>query len=268
MIRPDLIKAVSEALSSHQYLALEDFVVSEYANKEGDPCLLIEYRVDKKLLFKFHVPTKRTSTGEFGSDAYRFHCTMRPGREAMQESLFADERSGLLSEIRTWLGRLYDDVMAMPTERRFQEHAKAIDDLAARLASVPDELLSSDDISQFNDGLERLRTHLTEELKHHAKDKEELRTRIQELTNDIDFLKVTLESLTKRQWSEVLASRMQRWTSRFSLKHLSAGARIAGLLLPPEAAGALSGVAQVLDGISSAVDGEVRSTSPEENLEP
>ena len=254
MIRPDLMKAVLVALESHRYLAPEDFAVTEYSNREGNPCLAVQYRYDKNLSFKFSIPTQKTrkSRDESG-ETYRFHCTMRPGREAVEEALFADERDGLLSELKQWMGRLYDDVVSAPAIRQFQDHAAAINELTERLNELPDEPLSRADVQAFSDGLEKVKADLTEELKQHSKDKDELKNQVQELTRDIDFLKKTLESMTKRQWGELFTSRVHRWKSRFSLRQLAAGARVAKLLLPSEAGAVLESVAQVIDGVANVV---------------
>lgn len=254
MIRPDLLKAVHDTLAAHSYLALEDFTLSEYANKENQACLSIQYRYDRELLFKFHIPTQRTK-GEFGT-AYRFHSTMRPGKEAVEETLFAEERHGLLAELKAWMDRLYADVIAVPAQRRFQEHARAIDELTARFNSLPDEPLSQADIQAFQAGLENLQNDISEQLKENSKDKEELRRRISELTSDIGFLKATLESLSKRQWAELFAARMERWRRSFSLRHLSAGTRVAKLLMPGDGGGLLGDVADALDGVVDATDSE------------
>lgn len=263
MIRPDLLRSVYEVLGSHKYLAIEDFSVTEYANKQGAPCLAIEYRYDKTLQFRFHIPAQRTKGGEYGSEAYRFHCTMRPGLEAVEEALHAEERAGLLSEIKAWLDRLYDDVVAAPAERRFQEHAKLIDEITSRLNSLPDEPLSKADVRAFNEGLENLKAELAEELRRGAKDKEELQQRVQMMTNDIEFLKTTLDSLTQRQWAELFVARVEKWKTRFSLRRISAGARVAKLLLPAGAGEALDGVAHVVDGIAAVVDGDMNQSTPD-----
>jgi len=39
MIRPDLLQAVQKTLGEHAFLSLEDFDVSEYTNKESQPCV-------------------------------------------------------------------------------------------------------------------------------------------------------------------------------------------------------------------------------------
>ncbi len=80
MIRPDLLKAIFEALQSHRYLSQEDFTVQEYANREKQPCLGIEYRYDTNLFFRFSIPIQRTrKSRDDGSEAYRFEIE-RPGR--------------------------------------------------------------------------------------------------------------------------------------------------------------------------------------------
>jgi anti-sigma factor RsiW len=160
----------------------------------------------------------------------------------------------MLAEVEAWLTRLYDDVVATPAERRFQEHAKSIDEITARLNGLPDEPLTQSDIKAFSDGLETLKAELSEELRRHAQDKDELQQRVQQMTHDIEFLRTTLASMTKRQWAELFVARLEKWKDRFSLKQLSAGARVAKLLLPAGADEAIDSVTQVIDGIAEVVD--------------
>lgn len=264
MIRSDLLRAVLEGLESHRYLAREDFAVSEYANREGQPCLKVTYRYDDDVLFKFHIPHQKTRRSrDDGFEAYRFNCTMRPGKEAIEETLLAEERDGLLAELRAWIVRVYDDTVSAPLVRQFQEQAAAIDQLTARLNDLPDELLSHEDITAFQHGLDQLRVDLTDELKQHERDKDELRTRVQELTSDIEFLKQTLNSMTKRKWGDLLTARMQRWKRHFNLRQLSTGARVAKLLLPGGAAPALDTVAHAIDGLAAIVEQDSESQKPD-----
>lgn len=61
--------------------------------------------------------------------------------------------------------------------------------------------------------------------------------------------------MSKRQWGELLTTRVQRWRGKFKLKQLSAGAKVLKLLLPGEA-GTLDAVAQAIDTVDEALEGK------------
>lgn len=253
MIRPDLLKAVTDALASHRYLTVSDFTVREYSNKEKQPCLAIEYRYDINMSFSFHIPAQRTRRSRDDlQEAYRFSCTVRPGRESAEEVIVAEERSGLLSEIRDWLRRLHDDVVSAPAVRQLSDHAAAIDQLRERLSQIPNERFSRPDVAAIDEVLERLKAETAERLKRDTEDKDELRVRVDVLTRDVEFLKKALESMTKRQWAELLATRLDSWKGRLNLKQLSAGARVLKVMMG--SGDPLDSIAEAIDGIADAVD--------------
>jgi phage shock protein A len=87
-----------------------------------------------------------------------------------------------------------------------------------RLDQLPDEPLSSRDRAEFRANLDQLKAELTEQLKRETHDRDTLKRRIDELGRDIEFLKTTLESMTRRHWVEAFIVRLQRWKSNFSLQ--------------------------------------------------
>jgi hypothetical protein len=82
----------------------------------------------------------KTKKGEY-SERYMFGCTVSPGRESSEEAIATEERSGLLSEIADWLGRLHEDVVSAPVARQFAEHENALKKMRERLDQLPDEPL-------------------------------------------------------------------------------------------------------------------------------
>ena len=239
MIRPALLKDISVALQSHPYLSQEDFITQEFKSKAGSPAIEIQYRYDTTLFFRFGIPTKRTDNGE-----YVFSVSVRPGYESIEESLSTRSRHALTSELEEWLGRLYEDMVSLPIVRQFQEHARAIDQLKERLETMPDEPISRADIETYREDLEKLKTEIFERLEKEFDDTKQLKTKVDDLTQDIDFLKATLNSMTKRKWGELLFSRLHKWTGRGTLRQISTGTKALKLLIPSETADAVDAVVQ------------------------
>lgn len=239
MIRPALLKAISAALQSHSYLSQEDFITREFKNRVGNPAIEIKYRYNTTLFFRFGIPTTRTD-----NDEYIFHVTVQPGHESIEESLSTKSRSGLTSELREWLDRLYEDIVSLPIVRQLQEHARTIDQLKERLETLPDEPISQTDIETYREDLEKLKAELFERLEKEVGDTEQLKTKVDDLTRDIDFLKATLNSMTKRKWGELLFSRLHKWSGRVTWRQISAGTKTLKLLIPSETADAVDAVAQ------------------------
>ena len=269
MIRPDLLKNILESLQSHQYLSHEDFIIQEFEGLYGNPGLKIEYRYDETLFLSFTIPTQKDKD----SGSYEFALDVRPGYESIEESLRANGRRALMSEVKKWLGRLYEDVVSAPIGRQLHDHKNAIDQLRVRLASVPAEPLSRTDAEVFREDLDRLKKELVGRLQEESASTKQLEDRIETLTRDIDFLKGALDSMTKRQWGELLFARIHQWRTRFPLTKITAGAKVLKFLMPGEA-GDLDAVARQVDDMadgvgepeqSEAADGGNQGSEPTED---
>ena len=248
MIRPDLLRNVLNALHSHTHLLQEDFITQEYAEREaipGSPVgIEIVYRYDTTLFFRFIIPTERTNLPERTKAEYRYRCTVRPGYESVEEEMSVAGRVKLMYELKEWLRRLYEDMVSLPFARQLQEHARDIDQLKERLRVLPDEPMPRTDIEACREELEKLKTQISEQLKKEFTDTQQLETRVGELARDIDFLKQTLDSMTKRQWGEALLSRLRRWKSQITLRQITAGTKALKLLMPSETVDVLDSVTQ------------------------
>ena len=220
MIRPDLLNAVSTALKSHRYLSQDDFSLYEF-EKAGKQNLTITYRYDRSLFLNFIIPTERIRVGGSSSHTYSFHVTVRPGCEAVEESFSADGRHKLVSELEEWLSRLYADVVSVPVVRQLQEHELSINQLKERLDGLPDEPISQTEVNVFNEGLEKLRAEILTRLEEECDDKQHLADEVNALSKDIDFLKQTLESMTKLAWGELLVSRFNKWQKILPLAQIA-----------------------------------------------
>ena len=113
-----------------------------------------------------------------------------------------------------------------------------------RLETLPDEPISQADIETYKEDLEKLKTELFDRLEKEFGDTEQLKTKVDDLTQDIDFLKATLNSMTKRKWGELLFSRLHKWNGRVTWRQISAGTKALKLLMPSETTDAVDAVAQ------------------------
>ena len=263
MIRATVMKTVVDALSSHPYLACEDFLLAPYKNKDGDPCLSITYRYDEQFSFKFHVPKAKQPRPGTNAYFYYFSCTVAPGREAAEEIITAEERTGLTAEINDWLRCLHEDVLSMPM-RQFEVHSSAIEELRQRLDGLPNAPISKEDISLFREGLEQVKIELGAQLGREVEDKEELKIKVAELERDIEFLRQSLDAMSKRNWSEAFIVRVQKWKDKFGLRQLAAGGRVLQLLpLPPGVSTGLDAMANVADGVADILEKTKSATGGE-----
>ena len=254
MVRSALLKAIYDVLMAHPYLALEDFIIEEYSNNKKEPCLKIAYRYNPKLHFNFLIPKAQSKISESSWERYWFNCTMSPGRESAEETLNAEERSGLLKEIGEWTKRLYEDIVSAPIVRQFEAHSSELEQLKERLSSLPDEPLSRANLDEYREALERVKGELTEQLQKETSDKEELNQRVDELSRDIEFLKTTLETMTNRQWGEVLMVRLNKWKDKFSLRQLAGGVKVLRKLLPSTLPAELDTLADAVEEIADVIE--------------
>ena len=122
--------------------------------------------------------------------------------------------------------------------------------------------MSQADVEAFNEGLEKLKSEISEQLEREAPNTQDLENKIAELTRDIDFLKSTLDTMNKRQWGELLLARVNQWRTRFSLRQIASGStKVLRLLMPGDASSLdiLDSVAQegdVTDTVEEPAEGE------------
>ena len=264
MVRPALMKGDLEALETHPYLAVEDFETKEVQGKNNEGLNII-YRYRSDLFFKFEIPSyqsERTETvrhdiiglgnTERTVQEYVFHCEMSPGHESSNEAKAVAERSKLLQEITKWMARLYEDTVSAPVVRQFDSITAKLEEVRTRLQQVPDEPLSRSEIDDLRKSLEQVKNDLVAQLQKEVEDKEQLKQRVEVLSRDIDFLKQTLESTTKRKWIEMFLSRIHRWRGKLSLKQITTGANAVSKLLPPELGQTVETVATTMDTIADA----------------
>jgi hypothetical protein len=249
MARSTLKKSVLSILNSHPYLAVEDFEITEYADNYRKRNLKILYICCTQWKFIFRIPDNKNSQG-----LYEFACSVSPGMYAEEESLSAIEESGLTAEIRSWMQRLYDDIVSTPIVRQLQIHSSDIEQLRERLDQVPDELLTRDELSEFREALDRIKEDLTAELQSVISDRDELQQRVNELSSDVKFLKDSLESFTKRQWGSAFAVRLSKWRDKLSLKQIVGGVRMLKHLLPPDQSEGLDILCDVVGSVAEVVD--------------
>ena len=254
MIRPALFKSVYDALGHNKYLSAEDFEVTEYSGRTGEPCIKIAYRYSPNITFAFHIPKEKTKLKEDYSSYYLFTCTARPGAESVEESIKAQERTGLTGEIRDWVDRVYDDIVAALIQRHFEQQSSAIDQLRARMEEISDEPISESEIAELKEALEKVRTELTEQLRQESKDKDLLKEQIDSLSRDIEFLKATLNSTTKRKWAEMAYTRLKTLKSKLSLRHVAVGAKLLKYVLPESVSEELDTVADAAQEVAEILE--------------
>ncbi len=152
-----------------------------------------------------------------------------------------------MAELHSWQNRVYEDVVSTPVLKQLQHHSMALEEIEKRLAALPDEPASDDEIAELRDALDRLKDEFSQQLAEQALEQEEFENRVQALETDIQLLKETLETTTKRKWGLMFFTRCQKWRDKFSLRQIGSGARALSKALP-------QGISEELDIVQEAAD--------------
>lgn len=245
-IRPDMFSDVRVALGHHQYLLVDDFTLEESSSREGNPAVKVKYRGNDAFSFWFHVPDKKTD-GE-----YKFTLEMKPGENAVTEVAVVNGRWKVMEEIKSWVDRVYRDIVGAPLLRKFKQHGDAIDELKKQLGDLPDEAWTRDEIISFEERLTSVKAELLQELKGVTEDKDMLKARVEALTRDIEFLKQSLDSTTKKTWGQLAMSRIWKWKESWNVKNITMATRLVRLAAPEAVGEELDKVVEILEGNGAA----------------
>jgi predicted RNase H-like nuclease (RuvC/YqgF family) len=145
-------------------------------------------------------------------------------------------------------------MVSVPVVRQLEAISSTIEELRERVQVLPDELLSRSEINKFRESLDLIKAEFSEQLKKEINDNEELKQKVDALSKDIDFLKQTLESMTKRKWLEMFGTRLHKWTEKLSLRQITSGTRAITKLPPPEVAATVDGIANTVDEVAGAFE--------------
>lgn len=140
----------------------------------------------------------------------------RPGNSIMLEAALEEEKwteRGILDHINRWARDVHRELTSPVVARQFRAVYEELEELSSRLDSIPDEYFSEDDAKRMSERLDELERRLIAEIERAKVDSADKHQRIEDLENDLAFLRLSLETLTQRNWFRGLGNRMAKWAS-------------------------------------------------------
>lgn len=136
--------------------------------------------------------------------------TISPGdvftEETIKLKLIVFEKK-ILFHLHNWLNVIKID-MLNPLERRFVDNSiqEFREEMDSKLKEMEDEYFTKDEGDNLREKLEHI-----EEMILDMDSKEELQTEISKMKDEIQFLKATIDTLTKKKWLKNALVKMWSW---------------------------------------------------------
>lgn len=204
MVRTSFINEITNTISASDFFEAADFNISVKATNESYR-LQIDYKYNPNFWFVSSIPIE-------ASGQSKISFTMTPGEINAKESDTAYGKSGLTGAINEWLGRVKEELLAIPIYRQVQEQSQSLEEMLKRLQTVEDVAFTSDEAQRLKADLDRLREQLIEQIKANAESQAEQDKKIKTISSDVDALKASVEVLNKPNWARAALTRFYKWT--------------------------------------------------------
>lgn len=216
MIREKFLKDISTTINNHKRFESYDFDITPYSqNKSGPTKLKITYKMSPKYQIEIVIPNTKTKVqGAYvESDEYVFKCDKCPGKVAYQESINCNGEEDLHKNLKIWLDCIWDELVSNPILKSIKSQEEKVEELFKKFDLIDDEPFNSQEVEELRKKLDDLESMLKTEIESSKKNKEELENEIDNLHSDIETLKVTINSFTRKGWIKSFTTKIFKWTS-------------------------------------------------------
>lgn len=137
---------------------------------------------------------------------------------AENESLVVTGKDGILTAIYKWLKNIEAETKAAPILREIMEHKVEVDlqisELENSIKDIGQDDFTKDEISSLIEKLNKFQEEFESRLEEEIQDKQKLRNEINNIGNEIEFLKSQIQLLTKQNWVKSLLVKSINWRKR------------------------------------------------------
>lgn len=212
MIRGKYYKDIISTIEKHKRFESADFDIKSVKGNRGTTTLTITYSVEPNYKIEFHIPGSKTTDKDSWSSYYNFSGVVCPGPLAYSESFSFKGIEGLYERITEWLNCIWEELVSNPVVKRIEEQQAEINKIVENFENLGDEYFTIDEAEDLKQRLNKLEEDLKEQIEKNTKNKKEAESQIQDLQNDIDTLKQTVESFKKKSWLKGFTGKMFKWT--------------------------------------------------------
>lgn len=233
MIRPIIFKKVNETIELEDFFSQHDFEITAIGDSEN--ILSIKYRYDEKYFFNAQIPSEKfTKKTDYGpTEIYNIRTSLSPGEMGSHEQVNFEGLSDMLRGIKEWLSWLKDDIIAAPLNRKVTEFEKEVTHLSSKLDEIEDGYFTVEEAKDYKKKLDEMYEVFESTLREEMTNKKKLDEELVKIKKEIQTLKLTIESLKKKQWFKSVIVRFVNWSQNpTNRKLLAAGGKLVKGLLP------------------------------------
>jgi hypothetical protein len=227
LLRPKAISDLLKAATKGTAFIAEDFSVDAGSTSTGGSTANIVYRYDLNYRFQATIGAAPTSSD------FKINCAIAPGVLNQAEKITVGSFDDLLVAVSSWAQRVNDELAAVPLYRHLLARQQEIDDLLHSFASESSDQFTADEVAMLKHQLDELRSLFESNIEEHTKSKSEISAKVSALNGEMDLLKRSLDTLTKKGWWSSLKVRTAKWSrDPDNVQLLKSGVTLAKALLP------------------------------------
>jgi hypothetical protein len=203
MVRTSFLNEINQAISKSNFFDVNDFDVTTKEDQRAYT-LQIQYRFERNFWYVAQIPRANSDS--------KISISFAPGEINAKESTAVENRYGLSKSIGEWLMRVKEELLAIPIYRQVGEQREALEEMLNRLKDMEDVAFTRTEADDLKVELDRLKEQLIEHIKTTTKNQADQTQKIQEVSNDVEVLKASVDVLSKPNWARAAITRFHKWT--------------------------------------------------------
>lgn len=234
MVREKFIRLINDTIDKNPKFSFADFSVEQKKTtiRGVQTIVKVQYNYEDNYYLNINIPENRSKykKDDYSEETvldYAIECEYSPGDIELNEKLTVRGTNGVLNHLSYWLNIVWDELMAIPVNREFNELKSSVDALFGEMKKVSDENFTVEERKDYEDKLSELEKRFTENLKSQELEKKEFDKKLNTLHSEIDGLKQTLKVFNKKNWFKSFGAKILSWGAKpENQKMVSNGAKI------------------------------------------
>ena len=221
MVREKFIRLINDTIDENPKFSFADFTVEQKKTtiRGVQTIVKVQYNYNDNYYLNINIPTSRTSfkKNDYSDEKvidYEIECEYSPGDIELNEKTNVRGTNGVLKHLSYWLNIVWDELMAIPVNREFNELKTSVDQLFGKMKNVSNEAFTKDERAEFEDKLDKLEKRFVDNLKSQELEKNELEEKLETLHSEIDSLKETLKVFNKKNWFKSFGAKILSWGAK------------------------------------------------------
>jgi|GEM_PF-1160501 len=214
MIRDKFQKDILITLDKHNRFESSDFKIEPIKESRNSfTTLTIKFTVEPKYKIIFKIPTSLTIDKDgYSNPYYALSGSVCPGPFSFEETFEFKNTEGIFERITSWLNCIWEELSANPIVKKIEIQQQQIDEIFLNFDSIKDEYFTEQEANDLRSRLDSLEETLKSQIEKNNEDKKVFEEDVSKLHNDIDTLKLTVQSFKKKGWLKTFTTKLHKWT--------------------------------------------------------